>query len=351
MQPKEIALQFELEGNITSVKPYGNGHINNTYLISTDEKDYILQGINQKVFKQPQNIIDNIKLLWETAPDSNIILKLVPTKKGRYAYAYPTENALWRIFPFAADYEAFEYVSEPWQAEKAGEAFASFIKTYKDIDINRLQDSIPNFHNGLMRFEQLEEAHSKASEERLEKASKLYQFACEHKCIFEKVQELIDKGDLPLRVTHNDTKLNNVLIGKTNRDNYCVIDLDTVMQGTLLFDFGDLVRTSASPTNENEPDETKIHINKEYFEAICKGYSKMKDIMTPLEKEMIVDGAKYMILIIGVRFLTDYYNNDIYFKTSYKEENFIRARNQFILLKKVEEDEAELREIAKKHFQ
>lgn len=351
MQKNEvkIAMQFDLEGEITSVKPYGNGHINNTFVVDTDKEKYILQGINQKVFKNPQAIIDNIKLLWKTVPDSKIILQLIATKEGKYAV--PTKDTLWRVFPFASNFETFEFVSEAWQAEKAAEAFATFNKTYKDVDISQLQDTIANFHNGLLRFQHLEQAHAQADEKRLEKAKDLYEFALNHKCIFDEVQKHIDNGELPLRVTHNDTKLNNVLIGKKDRTDFRVIDLDTVMQGIILYDFGDLVRTSASPTNENEPDVTKIRIDTEYYEAICKGFSKMKDVMTSIEKKMMLDGAKYMIFIIGVRFLTDYYNNDVYFKISYPDENFVRARNQFALLQKIEENEEELREITRKYFE
>lgn len=350
MQKNEvkIALQFDLEGEITAVKSYGNGHINNTFLITTDKNKYILQGINPLVFKRPDAIMENIKLLWNSVPDSSIILKLIPTKEG--AYSVVADEKVWRVFPFASDYEVFEFVSDAWQPEKAAEAFATFAKTYADVDVSKLQDTIVDFHNGLFRFQQLETAYNQASPERKVKAAELYDFARKHKIIFEQVQHYINTGELPLRVTHNDTKLNNVLIGKGDRNDFRVIDLDTVMQGTLLYDFGDLVRTSASPTGENEPDVSKIHLNFTYFEAVCKGYSKMNDIMTPREREMMLDGAKYMIFIIGVRFLTDYYNNDVYFKISYPDENFIRARNQFVLLRCLEENEMELRAITKKYF-
>lgn len=345
---REIAEKFVLDGNIISVEPFGNGHINQTYLVKTDKNAYVLQGINIQVFKTAPDIIDNILLLWETQPNNEIILKMMPTKTG--GYSVDALNALWRTVPFAGDYESFELVDEAWKAEKAARAFATFGKVFANVDVTKLKDTIPNFHNGMMRFSHLEQAHQQAKSERLTKAAELYQYALEHKFIFEEVQKGLENGTIPYRVTHNDTKINNVLIGKTNRDLAKVIDLDTVMQGTLLFDFGDLVRTSVSPTPENEPDDSKIQFNVEFFEAICKGFSAMKEVMTPKEKEMIVDGAKYMIFIIGVRFLTDYFNNDVYFKISYPEENFIRARNQFVLLQRLEEIEPKLREIAKKYF-
>lgn len=350
MQKNEvkIAVQFDLDGDITSVAPYGNGHINNTFLITTKNNKYILQGINTSVFKKPQAIIDNIKLLWQTVPDSSIILNLIPTVSGDYSIT--DGDSVWRVFPFASNYEVFEFVTDPWQAEKAAEAFALFAKTYAGVDTSKLQDTISDFHNGILRFSQLESAYGQATANRIEKAKSLFDFAQSHKHIFESVQRCINSGELPLRVTHNDTKLNNVLIGKGDRNDFRVIDLDTVMQGTLLYDFGDLVRTSASPTSENEPDVSKIRFDKTYFEAICKGYSKLNDIMTPCEKTMMLDGVKYMIFIIGVRFLTDYYNNDIYFKISYPDENFIRARNQFALLERLEDNEQQLRDIAKKYF-
>ena len=185
---------------------------------------------------------------------------------------------------------------------------------------------------------------------RKDKAEKLYEFAQKRKVIFDLIQKEVDEKRIPIRVTHNDTKINNVLINKSNPDDFRVIDLDTVMQGILLYDFGDMVRTSVSPTEENEADESKIVFNTEFFEALCKGFSVMNPVMTPSEKKHIVDGAKYMIFIIGIRFLADYFNNDVYFKTSYPEENYIRARNQFVLFQRLEDKEKELRAIAKKYF-
>lgn len=345
---KKIAEKFALEGSILSVEPFGNGHINRTYLVKTDKDAYVLQGINTQVFKTAPDIIDNILLLWETDPKNDIILKMIPLKEGGYALSH--DDALWRTVPFAADYESFELVDEAWKAEKAAKAYATFGKTFANVDVSKLKSTIPNFHDGILRFEALEKAYLQANEVRVEKATVWYDFAQDHRVIFENVQNALANGTIPYRVTHNDTKINNVLIGKHDRDKAKVIDLDTVMQGTLLYDFGDMVRTSVSPTPENEPDASKIKINTEFFEAICKGFSVMKDVMSPKEKEMIVDGARYMIFIIGVRFLTDYYNNDVYFKISYPEENFIRARNQFVLLQRLEEIEPQLRAIAKKYF-
>lgn len=345
---RAIAQKFQLEGDLVSVIPFGNGHINRTYLVKTDKKSYVIQGINKQIFKTAQDIISNLLLLWETEPNNSIILNLIPTIDGKHSI--DMEEALWRVVPYAEGYEGFELVDEAWKAEKAAKAFATFGKVFANVDVKKLKDTIPNFHNGMLRFKHLEEAHAQAKNERLEKAKDLYTFALEHKIIFESVQKGLEDGSIPLRVTHNDTKLNNVLIHKENRDLAIVVDLDTVMQGTLLYDFGDLVRTSVSPTPENEPDPTKIQVNVSFFEAICKGFSAMKEVMTPKEKEMILDGAKYMIFIIGVRFLTDYFNNDVYFKTTYSEENFVRARNQFVLLERLEEIEPELRAITKKYF-
>lgn len=345
----QIAPLFELKGEIQSVKPFGNGHINYTFLVTTTDEQYVLQGINTSVFKKPQAIISNIELLWITEPNNSIILNMIPLKEG--GYATHREEAVWRTVPFAKGYTAFEFVQQAWQAEKAASAYATFIKTFEKIDTSKLLDTIPDFHNGLVRFQQLEDAYAQAKSERKEKATDLYQYAKEHKIIFDDVKKAVDNGKIPIRVTHNDTKINNVLINDKNPDDFKVIDLDTVMQGILLYDFGDMVRTSVSPTNENEPDDTKIVFNTSFFEAICKGFSVMKDVMTQTEKKMILDGAKYMIFIIGVRFLTDYFNNDIYFKTHYPEENFIRARNQFVLLKRLEEKETELRAITAKYFE
>ena len=345
---KEIANQFVLEGDILSIEPYGNGHINRTYLVKTSANNYILQGINSNVFKAPLAIIANIELLWETQPNNHIILPMMPTQKG--GHSVTADEVVWRIFPFAEGYTSYEFIEEPWQAEKAANAYATFMKTFANIDTSRLQATIPNFHNGHLRFQQLEDAHKQATSARKEKAKHLYEFAQEHKVIFDLIQKEVDEKRIPIRITHNDTKINNVLINKANPDDFRVIDLDTVMQGILLYDFGDMVRTSVSPTEENEADDSKIVFNTDFFEALCKGFSVMNPVMTDSEKAHIVDGAKYMIFIIGIRFLADYFNNDIYFKTSYPEENYIRARNQFVLLQRLEDKEAELRTIARKYF-
>ena len=345
---KEIANQFILEGDILSIEPYGNGHINRTYLVKTSANNYILQGINSNVFKTPLAIIANIELLWETQPNNHIILPMMPTQKG--GHSVTADEVVWRIFPFAEGYTSYEFIEEPWQAEKAANAYATFMKTFANIDTSRLQATIPNFHNGHLRFQQLEDAHKQATSARKEKAKHLYEFAQEHKVIFDLIQKEVDEKRIPIRITHNDTKINNVLINKANPDDFRVIDLDTVMQGILLYDFGDMVRTSVSPTEENEADDSKIVFNTDFFEALCKGFSVMNPVMTDSEKAHIVDGAKYMIFIIGIRFLADYFNNDIYFKTSYPEENYIRARNQFVLLQRLEDKEAELRTIARKYF-
>lgn len=345
---KEIANQFILEGDILSIEPYGNGHINRTYLVKTSANNYILQGINSNVFKTPLAIIANIELLWETQPNNHIILPMMPTQQG--GHSVTADEVVWRIFPFAEGYTSYEFIEEPWQAEKAANAYATFMKTFANIDTSRLQATIPNFHNGHLRFQQLEDAHKQATPARKEKAKHLYEFAQEHKVIFDLIQKEVDEKRIPIRITHNDTKINNVLINKANPDDFRVIDLDTVMQGILLYDFGDMVRTSVSPTEENEADDSKIVFNTDFFEALCKGFSVMNPVMTETEKAHIVDGAKYMIFIIGIRFLADYFNNDIYFKTSYPEENYIRARNQFVLLQRLEDKEAELKAIARKYF-
>jgi len=317
-------------------------------LVKTSANNYILQGINSNVFKTPLAIIANIELLWETQPNNHIILPMMPTQKG--GHSVTADEVVWRIFPFAEGYTSYEFIEEPWQAEKAANAYATFMKTFANIDTSRLQATIPNFHNGHLRFQQLEDAHKQATAARKEKAKHLYEFAQEHKVIFDLIQKEVDEKRIPIRITHNDTKINNVLISKANPDDFRVIDLDTVMQGILLYDFGDMVRTSVSPTEENEADDSKIVFNTDFFEALCKGFSVMTPVMTEAEKAHIVDGAKYMIFIIGIRFLADYFNNDIYFKTSYPEENYIRARNQFVLLQRLEDKEAELRTIARKYF-
>jgi N-acetylhexosamine kinase len=237
---------------------------------------------------------------------------MMSAKQG--GHSVNAEAIVWRVFPFAEGYTSYEFIEAPWQAEKAATAFATFMKTFANIDTSRLQATIPNFHNGHLRFQQLEDAYAQATLDRKKKAQKLYEFAQQHKVIFDLIQKI---G----RAVQQECR-----------------------------DFGDMVRTSVSPTEENEPDDTKIVFNTEFFEALCKGFSVMNSVMTASEKAHIVDGAKYMIFIIGIRFLADYFNNDIYFKISYPEENYIRARNQFVLFQRLEDKENELKTIAAKYF-
>lgn len=315
--------------------PFGTGHINDTYKFSAGKNglntSFILQKINTTIFQNPLAIMENIEKVAFHLSAQNYpkkILKPLSTQAGSPCLKIE-HDAYWRVFPFFENTYTIDRVEEENQAFEAAKAFGEYLNYLKNLDLNSLKTTIPNFHNGMLRLKKFEKVLKSAPEDRINLSLFEIHFIIEHQGIFKKIDEL----NLPLRVTHNDTKINNVLFDKTNEKAAAIIDLDTLMPGIVLSDFGDMVRTFTNSADEDEVDLTKVRMRKIILEALTEGFlSEMKDLTT-LEKDHLIDGAKWIILMQALRFLTDFLEGDIYYKTHYPNHNLVRAKNQIALFK------------------
>lgn len=350
---KNIASLFLDNLSVTSTTPYGGGHINDTYLVEVHGRGlkYVLQKINKNVFKTPLHVIQNIeKYLNHLHRQNEKQLRTFKTRAGD-PFVIDENGDYWRMFNCVENAHSFDVIEKESQAFEAAKAFGKMQRLSLDLDPKEFPETIPDFHNLDKRYQKFDAVCSSAIKERLFNAEKEILFVREQRKVSELISELISSGDLPIRITHNDTKLNNVLLSKATGKGICVIDLDTLMPGLVLYDFGDMVRTFTSPVPEDEKDSSKVILRKEIFAALSKGYlSELSEVLTQVEKEQLINGAKYMILIIGLRFLTDYLENDVYFKTAYPDHNLVRARNQFALLKDLLRKEEELKKTISAYF-
>lgn len=340
-------------------EPYGSGHINDTYAVTYSQGHkpvkYIHQRINAHVFREPAKLMENISRVTDhqrrkllEAGESEITrfcLQLVRTKDERPFYI-DEEGKYWRTYIFIENAHSYDVVETPKQAYEAAAAFGRFQKTLVDLPGGRLHEIIPDFHNTRKRYEALLRAVQADAFDRVKLCEKEIAFAQEHRAISSLLVDLLAAGRLPERITHNDTKLNNVLLDDLTQGGICVIDLDTVMPGSALYDFGDLVRTSASSAAEDEKDLGKVYMQIPMFEALARGYlAEARDFLTDLEKEHLAFSGRLISFEIGLRFLTDFLNNDTYFKTKFDRHNLVRCRTQFKLVQSIEENEKQMRQI------
>ena len=333
----QAANHFQLKGKVIEIRPFGKGHINRTFQIVTSSEKYILQALNTEVFKDPEAVFFNTDLLQsylkENYPNSSLLVPTVTTKTGKNYLL--DETGAWRAFPFFQHVASVERITDRWQAKVAAEGFAKFNQVFKNLDSSHLKTTIPHFHILNQRLAQLDEAVQKDPFNRLKKADKLTDKVNEFRWLNDHMNQLWKAG-LPKRVCHNDTKINNVLLDMDSKTYRHVIDLDTVMEGTWLYDFGDMMRTFLSPTDESEQKYSLIHVRMELFREVLQAYlNELYQGMAPLEKENLVFGGKYMCYLMAVRFLTDYLLGDVYYRTSFTNENYIRARNQLVLLEEI----------------
>ena len=333
--------------NIIKYYPYGNGHINKTYLVETNEGKYILQQINSNVFKKPKDVMKNIDLITKyIKKKKGKTLELVKDRKGKKLRKIG--ECYWRCYKYIENGITFEKIDNDDIFYEVGKAVGNFQKELRNFPIDKLRITIPDFHNTKKRYEKLFSVIN--NNEKVNSCIEEIRFVSERKqMIFDYMKVIEEK--VPLRVTHNDTKLNNVMMNNVDKKSICLIDLDTVMPGSILFDFGDAIRIGASTALEDEKDLRKVRINKKLFEKFTEGFlEETKDILTLEEKQLLVESCKIITLECGIRFLTDFLENDIYFKTEYYGHNLIRARNQFKLVKEFEQKEEVLLEIVKKVY-
>lgn len=305
---------------------------------------YILQQINQTVFKNPPDIAENIQklkvYLQQTSPEYLFVAAL-PATSGKYL-VQTEEGEYFRLMPFVKGSHSINSADHQQQAFEAALQFGRFTKLLKDFNLKKLQYTLPNFHNLTLRFSQFKTAYNIAEQSRISEAKEVIAATFSNQKIEEIYRHLIENGEIPVRAIHHDTKINNVLFDAQEKG-LCVIDLDTVMPGFYLSDVGDMLRTFLSPANEEEQDLSKIKIREEFFAAIYQGYiAEMGNILTSEEKKLFIYSGSLMMYMQGLRFLTDFLNGDVYYHTVFTGQNLARAKNQFELLRQYQQMESRL---------
>ncbi|MBQ3707814.1 MAG: aminoglycoside phosphotransferase family protein [Clostridia bacterium] len=348
-QFQEILANFNL-----SLDPnaYGNGHINDTYIVHS-QPNYILQRINKRVFTNPPAVMENIrgvteflrrKIIAEGGDPDRETLNLIMTVHGKPFYHH-TDGEYYRVYKFIEHAISYDIVENPMQLYHAARAFGKFQNMLADYPAEKLHETIVDFHNTKKRYDQFKDALAKDASGRAKNAGPEIDFVLAREGDAGVIVDALADGSIPLRVTHNDTKLNNVLLDEVTGEGVCVIDLDTVMPGSLLYDYGDALRFGGSSGAEDEPDLSKIWFDVEKFTAFTKGFIEVLPSITDKELRLLPFSIKLMTLECGSRFLADYINGDVYFKTHYPEHNLIRARTQFKLVKEIEDKMDELNAI------
>ncbi len=353
-QLRHISKQFQIYGEILHAELCKIGHINETYTATYDQGGtrvrYVHQKINQNVFKKPEEVMDNFmrvtrhirqKLEQSGAQDiTRRVLTIVPTRDG--ASFYRDQNGdYWRTFVFIERVQTFETVETPRQAYQAARAFGEFQQQLVDLPHGRLHETIPDFHNTRKRFDALLAAVKADRYNRAQTAVEEIEFALGQEKIADVILKALAAGKIPERITHNDTKFNNVMLDTENGEAMCVVDLDTVMPGCVLYDFGDMVRTTTSPTLEDELDLSKVHMRTSMFKELARGYLDAAGaFLTKAERSHIAFSGRLITFTIGIRFLTDYLSGDTYFRVHRPRHNLDRARTQFKLVESIERQEA-----------
>ena len=344
----EVARQFAIEGKFLEAAPYGGGHINETYLATYERGGAnvraVLQRINEKVFADTAALMENIERVTQhlaakaaNEPDSERrTLRLIADRDGRTLHV-GAEGGQWRAWEYVDGARSYDAIRSMKQAFEGARAFGRFLTLLADLPAPRLKDTIPGFHYGPGRFAALARAVTVDAAGRAGRAGPEIAFALKRSAI---ASDLAAAG-LPERVTHNDTKINNVLLDDATGEGICVIDLDTVMPGYAAYDFGDLVRSATCTAAEDEPDLSKVTMRFDFFEALARGYlSAARELLTRVEKESLVEGGKLITFLMGIRFLTDYLNGDTYYKVHRADHNLDRCRVQFRLLESIEAHES-----------
>jgi len=332
---KRIAEQFAIKGNITDILPTGNGHINKTFKVETDKRVYILQKINTAVFTNVDELMTNIVLVTEHLLDENVFTLLYkPTLKGTLYYR--DGAACYRIYKYIPNCYCFEGIEDLEVIKKYGEAFGEFHDCLSDLDATKLYDTIPDFHNTQLRYKAFKKSVGKDTFGRVDEVKDEIKFITNHEEYYNIIGKGLEDGSIPMRIVHNDPKINNVLFDKETKEVKCIIDLDTVMPGSSLFDFGDGLRSIFTGANEDNKDTSELKVNFDVYKACLEGYySKSKASITQKEIDLLPDSILIMALELAMRFLKDYLDGDVYFATSRPGHNLDRTRTQIALAKDI----------------
>ena len=355
----QIANQFQISGDYLNAVPYGTGHINDTFLVTCNEADceirYVFQRINHSIFKDPPRVMENIvratthiqhKLQSSDVSDtSRRVLTVVPTINGMSYHQDPEAN-YWRCLLFIEGTLAFDMLETPEQAHKAARAFGQFQCYLADLPEPTLTETIPDFHNTPKRLQTFLQVLDKDPCDRACDAADEIGFVLKHASMCDVLIDLFNNGLIPERVTHNDTKINNVLFDKKTQEGICVIDLDTVMPGLSLYDFGDMVRTATCQAAEDERDLSKIWMDIQFFGQIAQGYtSETAGFLTDAEKQHLAFAGKLITFEQMIRFLTDYLNGDVYYKIHRSGHNLDRTRTQMKLVQSIMDQEDQMNKL------
>ena len=352
MNEKMLAIlhSFRMDGEPVSCEPYGSGHINVTYLVVTQSgRRYILQMINHHTFRDVAGLMENISSVTEhlrrKSGDPRRALTLVPTTSG--ACYLCVQGEYWRMYNFVEDTICLQLPETDEDFYQSAVGFGTFQRMLADFPAANLHETIPNFHNTPDRFRAFIETVERDPMHLVKNVQPEIKFALDRQAEMATIQNALAVGELPLRVTHNDTKLNNVLLDAATRQALCVIDLDTVMPGSSLFDFGDSIRFGAATAAEDEQDLSKVEMSLERFRVFTRGYVRSCPGLTAKELELLPLGAKTMTMECGIRFLADYLDGDHYFAIHRKGQNLDRCRTQFKLVADMEKKWAEMQKIVK----
>ena len=357
-----IADQFAIEGDFVSGEEIQSGHINSTYRIGYETSDgsldyYILQRINDNVFKDPMAVMRNVECVtrhinWKVLRVKKDLggqtLNLYPGRGGKFWVKGP-KGGIWRCYNSIEGCSTYDIVENTRQAYQAARAFGSFQGLVSDLPAEEIEETIPDFHHTRKRYQQLMESTANDPHGRAAEVADELAFARRHEADIDRILDGMADGSIPERITHNDTKINNVMIDEATDEAVCVIDLDTVMPGSVLYDFGDLVRTAVSPAAEDETDLEHVKMRMPIFEALVEGYlDSARDFLADAEVGLLAFSAKLITLEVGLRFLTDHLEGDRYFKVHRPNHNLDRCRTQFALVKQLDANMAEMEAFVRK---
>ncbi len=355
MQMIQIMDNFNIKGSIVHAQEYGNGHINKTYLVRTTENErFILQQINTSIFKKPKEVMENIELVTMHIrkkcvknghkDPSRLALEIVSSKdKKNYI---KLRDSYWRLYRFIEGARTYETIDNPKHFYEAGKAVGVFQKQLCDFPIKKLNITIPDFHDTPKRYDKFVDVANKDEFDRGLDIFNEIKFIFDRRGDMDLIMDALKHKKIPTRVTHNDTKLNNIMFDEQTDEAICIIDLDTVMPGSVLFDFGDAIRIGASTALEDEKDLSKVKLDLDLFSKFTEGFLEiLKHDLKKEEMTLLVDSAKIITLECGMRFLTDYLSGDKYFKIDYEDHNLVRARTQIKLVQEIEEKYDQMQEI------
>ncbi|MBQ2704508.1 MAG: aminoglycoside phosphotransferase family protein [Clostridia bacterium] len=359
LQIKDAVNHFQFNGKPVRYERYGNGHINDTFKVTTEKggvfTDYIVQRVNTDIFTDPNMLMNNIKLVTDYirgqiaangGDAQREVMQVIPTDANQLYYT-DVNGSAWRAYLFVVDSVCLDAPRNTDDLEKSARAFGQFASTLAGFDAEKLGEPIPRFHDTPNRFANLMTAYNTDKCGRASEVKELIDFAKER----EQFTYALQNSGVPLRVTHNDTKLNNILLDKDSYEALCVIDLDTIMPGYSANDFGDMIRFSANTAKEDEADLDKVQVNLELYEACVRGYIEgTGGGLTEQELWTLPIGAKMMTFECGMRFLTDYLEGDTYFRTAYDKHNLVRCLNQFKLLSELEKCDEQIKNIIQKYI-